>query len=81
MDWLDAGLNAPLIVVRAIHFAATAITTGALIFRAVVLEPALHSERASCSGRKGDKLRKQSLSLAWIGLGLVLSSGAIWLLI
>ena len=33
MDWLDAGLNAPLIVVRAIHFAATAITTGALIFR------------------------------------------------
>ena len=81
MDWLDASLNAPLIVVRAIHFAATAITTGALIFRAVVLEPALHSERASCSGRKGDKLRKQSLSLAWIGLGLVLASGAIWLLI
>ncbi|HKO70011.1 MAG TPA: copper homeostasis membrane protein CopD [Bradyrhizobium sp.] len=81
MDWLDAGLNEPLIVVRAIHFAATAVTTGALIFRAVVLEPALRSDEGLCAGQKGDKLRKQSLSLAWIGLGLTLASGAIWLLI
>jgi putative copper resistance protein D len=82
MDWLGAGLNAPLIVVRAIHFAATAITTGTLIFRTVVLEPALRSEQVPCpGGQKADKLRTQSLSLAWIGLGITVVSGVIWLLI
>ena len=38
--------NVSLIVVRAIHFAATATTVGVLIFRAVVAEPAVHSTGA-----------------------------------
>ena len=33
MDWLGAAIDGPLIVIRAIHFAATAITAGTLIFR------------------------------------------------
>ena len=38
MDWLGAGIDGPLVVIRTIHFAATAITTGTLIFRVVVAE-------------------------------------------
>jgi copper resistance protein D len=81
MEWLGAGLNSPLIVVRAIHFAATAITAGALVFRTVVLEPALRSEQVRCPGRKANKLRTRILFLAWVGLGLTIVSGVIWLLI
>ena len=39
-------VNDPLIVIRAIHFAATALTTGTLVFRAVVADPALHVGRS-----------------------------------
>jgi putative copper resistance protein D len=81
MEWFGAGLNAPLIVVRGIHFAATAITTGVLVFRTGVLEPALRSEQVPCPDQKANKLRTQILSLAWIGLGLTVVSGVIWLLI
>jgi putative copper resistance protein D len=81
MGWLGAGLNEPLVAVRTLHFAATAITTGALVFRAVVLEPALCSEQVPCPRQKADKLRTQIRSLAWIGLGLTVVSGVIWLLI
>lgn len=81
MDWLGAGLNAPLIVVRGIHFAATAITTGVLVFRTGVLEPALRSEQVPCPGQKANKLRTQILFLAWMSLGLTVVSGVIWLLI
>ena len=42
MDWF--GISGPLVAVRAIHFAASALTTGTLIFRAVVVKPALRSE-------------------------------------
>jgi copper resistance protein D len=81
MELVGAGLNTPLIVVRAIHFAATAITTGAVVFGTVVLEPALRSEQGPCRGRKPNELRRQMLFLAWIGLGLTVLSGVIWLLI
>src|SRR4051812_14181587 len=37
MNWLEGGIDGPLVAVRAIHFAATAITTGTLVFRALVV--------------------------------------------
>ena len=40
-------VNVSLIVIRAIHFAATAITAGVLIFRALVAESALDSAGAA----------------------------------
>ena len=40
-------VNVSLVVIRAIHFAATAITAGVLIFRAVVAEPAPDSAGAA----------------------------------
>jgi putative copper resistance protein D len=75
MDWFGAGGNGPLIVVRAIHFAATAITTGALVFRAVVARPALDSEQAVAR-----LVRTQTLIVAWIGLAIAVASGMVWLL-
>ncbi len=74
MDWFAAGWL--LIAVRAIHFAASAVTTGILVFRTLVAKPALSSEQAAAKGR-----RAQSLRLAWIALAVTLLSGVIWLLL
>jgi copper resistance protein D len=65
-----------LIVIRAIHFAATALTTGTLVFRAVVADPALLSAEAVAT-----VMRTQIRRLAWVGLAITMVSGAIWLLL
>jgi copper resistance protein D len=70
------GLNDALIAIRAIHFAATAITTGTLIFRAVVAEPTLRSAEAVAAA-----VPAQIRRVAWIGLAITAVSGAIWLLL
>src|SRR5258708_4745547 len=74
MDWLGEGTNEPLIVIRAIHFAATAMTAGALIFRAVVAEPALGLTPVATT-----VVRSQILLVTWIGLAIAAVSGVIWL--
>lgn len=76
MDWLGTGANDPLIFIRAIHFAATAVTAGTLIFRVVVAEPALRSVGAAAT-----VVRMQTLRVAWIGLATTAVSGAIWVLL
>jgi putative copper resistance protein D len=73
MDWLGAGIDGPLVVIRAIHFAATAMTAGALIFRAVVAEPALRSTPVATT-----VVRSQILLIAGIGLAIAAASGVIW---
>ena len=73
MDWLGAGIDVPLVVVRAIHFAATAMTAGALIFRAAVAEPALRSTPAATT-----VVRPQILLIAWIGLAIAAASAVVW---
>jgi copper resistance protein D len=76
MDWFGAGISGSLVAVRAIHFAASALTTGTLIFRAVVVKPAL------CSEPTAAKLsRTQTLGIAWTGLAITAVSGVIWLLL
>jgi putative copper resistance protein D len=76
MDWFGAGGSGPLIVIRAIHFAATATTAGALVFQAAVTKP------ASCSDQAVVKFqRTQTLRVASAGLAIVVASGAIWLLL
>ena len=76
MDWFGAGNNWPLIVARAIHFAATSITTGTLIFVTVVTEPVLRSREAEAG-----LFRSQTRVVARLGLAMVLISGAIWFLL
>src|ERR1700675_4669522 len=74
MDWVATG--EALIVVRAIHFAATAIIAGTVVFRTVAAKPALLPDQAAAKG-----WRTQSLRIAWIALAVTLLSGAIWLLL
>jgi copper resistance protein D len=73
MDWLGAGIGGPLVVIRGVHFAATAIVTGTLIFRAVVLEAAGFPTALLVDAR--------TLRVAWISLAVSVASGAIWLLL
>lgn len=67
-------MNDELTIIRAIHFAATAITTGALVFRIAVEKPALRSAGADTF------VRTHTLRVAWIGLGTTTVSGVIWFL-
>lgn len=76
MDWLGAGIAGPLVVVRGIHFAATAVLTGTLIFRALVVGPAVASATPAVI-----LVRAQILRLAWIALAISAASGMVWLLL
>jgi putative copper resistance protein D len=76
MTWFGAEVDGPMIVVRAIHFAATAVTAGALMFRAVVAEPALRSQ-----GEASAIVEWQIRKVAWIGLAVAVVSGLAWVLL
>jgi len=73
MDWLGAAIDGPLVVTRAIHFAATAISAGALIVRAVVAEPALRSTPEATT-----VVRSQIRLTASIGLAIAVATGVVW---
>jgi putative copper resistance protein D len=73
MEWLGAAIDGPLVIIRAIHFAATAMSAGALIFRAAVAEPALRSTPAATT-----VVRSQIRLTAWIGLAIAVASGLVW---
>ena len=73
MEWLATAIDGPLVAIRALHFAATAITAGALTFRAVVAEPALRSMPEATT-----LLRSQIRLIAWIGLAVAVATGVIW---
>jgi putative copper resistance protein D len=73
MDWFGVGVDGPLIAIRAVHFAATAVVAGSLVFRKVVAEPVLRGEQTA------KLLRRQTLKVAWIGLAITLASGVFWL--
>jgi putative copper resistance protein D len=64
-------LNDPLIVVRATHFAVTALTVGVLAFLVLVASPALRAAPA-------DGIERRLLRIAWIGLAATLASGLAW---
>jgi putative copper export protein/mono/diheme cytochrome c family protein len=70
-------VNGPLIAVRAIHFAATLILAGAVIFGALISGPVL--------GRTDDAastvLRLRLLRIAWVGFGVAVISGIAWLVL
>jgi putative copper resistance protein D len=71
-------VNATLIVLRAIHFASTAMTAGVLIFLTAVADPVLRREGAS---EAQSALRTRSLRIVWATLALTVLSGAAWLLL
>ena len=73
MDWSASG--APLVATRAVHFAATAVTAGSIIFRTFVVLPALRSQQS------GAAFRDHALPVSWLGLVAAVISGAVWLLL
>src|SRR5258708_20538454 len=70
MDWLGAAFDGPLGAIRAMHFSSTAITAGALIFQAMVAEPALRSTPEATT-----VLRQQIRLVASIGFALAAPTG------
>jgi putative copper resistance protein D len=76
MDWLGADIDGPLVVVRGLQFAATAVTTGTLIFRAVVAAVASGSAAPAAI-----IVSRQILRIAWICLAISAASGIIWVLL
>ncbi len=75
MTWFGAEIDGPMIIVRAIHFTAAAVTVGALMFRALVAEPALRSQREARA-----IVDSQIRSVAWTGLAVTVASGLAWVL-
>jgi copper resistance protein D len=76
MVWFGAEIDVPMVVVRAVHFAATATTAGALVFRAAVAAPALHAAKQIQLVIEG-RIRR----LAWGGLVIAFVSGLLWVLL
>lgn len=74
MDWSAAG--APLVATRAVHFAATAIMAGNILFRTVVTEPVLYPEATVAA-----VFRTQTQRVSCISLAVAVISGGIWLLL
>jgi putative copper resistance protein D len=76
MSFLGTEIDGPIVAVRAVHFTATAVVAGALLFRAVVAEPALRSAREVSAA-----LDAQIRTIAWIGLAVSVVSGMTWLIL
>ena len=74
MAWLWSGLLDPLVAVRAIHFAATAIVAGALLFRIGVAEPVLRRAPVAV-----DDVRARMRWIVGCALAVAVVSGVIWL--
>ena len=74
MDWF--GADTPLIATRAVHFAATALTAGTLVFRLLVVKPVLHPDDPAVK-----RFQMQTLRIAWAGLAVTVISGVSWLLL
>ena len=72
-------MDDPLIWWRAVHFAATTMVAGVVFFLAFVGEPAL-----AFAGKRADLpalVRSRLGAMAWVGLLLVVVSGAAWLVL
>jgi putative copper resistance protein D len=68
----------PLLYVRAIHFAATMLVAGVVLFAIFVAAPAW---RGSGDSAAASNVRARLAVIAWIGLALALISGAAWLVL
>lgn len=76
MDGLGAGIDGPLVIIRALHFAVTAMMTGILVFRALLLDAA-----SGPSTTARTIVAAQTYRLAWMCLALTVVTGLIWLLL
>jgi len=73
-------LGDPLPYVRAVHFAATIVAAGALIFAVIVAAPAFALE-AGIIDPAVKRWERCSTGLIWASLGVAALSGAMWLVL
>jgi putative copper resistance protein D len=76
MNLFGTEIDGPMVVIRAIHFAATAIAAGAVIFRMLVAAPSLHSAPILIRAAVERRIR----AVMWISLAIAVVTGLIWLL-
>jgi putative copper resistance protein D len=76
MSWFGAEVDGPMIATRTVHFTASAITAGALIFRDFVAEPALRVEPHANA-----LIDRQLRATTWISIAFTVVSGLIWVLL
>jgi copper resistance protein D len=76
MNGFETGAGDWLIVVRAVHFAASAMVAGILLFRIVVAAPALRLAPPAA-----EIVEVRTLRAAWISLTITAVSGVAWLLL
>jgi copper resistance protein D len=72
IDWFGAEIDAPMVAARAVHFAASAMTVGVVIFCSTVLTPALRSTSPEWS------VERRLRIVVWLGLAAALVSGLAW---
>jgi putative copper resistance protein D len=72
-------MDEPLIIARAIHFAATLTAAGVVFFLLGVAEPAF--AKAGQAAGLVAPLRRRLTFMAWAGLALAIASGVAWLVI
>lgn len=70
-------MDITLVVLRALHFAATMAMSGVLLFRRVVFDPAEARRRDS----RLHSLDRQMRRIFWIGLAVAFASGGAWFLV
>jgi copper resistance protein D len=73
-------LGDPLAYVRAVHFAATIIAAGVVIFEVTVAMPAF-TAAAGVIDRDIERLRSRWAWLVWVSLAVAAASGVIWLVL
>jgi len=76
MIWFGAEIDGPMVVTRTVHFAASAIVAGALIFRGFIAGPALRAAPPACA-----LVERQVRGIAWINLPIAVVSGLVWVLL
>jgi len=69
----------PLIYARAVHFAATMLVAGDVLFAVLVAAPAWRA--AAGNGVVAIMVRARLAVIAWIGLALAAIAGAVWLIL
>jgi copper resistance protein D len=72
-------LTDPLLYARALHFAATMLVAGAVLFAVLVAAPAWRG--AAGNSAVAMNVRTRLAVMAWIGLALAAISGAAWLVL
>jgi putative copper resistance protein D len=74
MDW--SAFNAPLVATRAVHFAATAMTAGNILFQAAIAGPVSRGQADVAA-----VVRARALRISWFGVAIAVISGTIWLML